>query len=709
MRHAKWLCWLSALVVCLFAERGQAADKKTGHQRWAILIGVDDYAQAQDLQYCGADQRAFRERLIKSGFDDDNVFLLHDEAKEKKYLPFKVNIERQLDLLLGLLEKDDIIVLAFSGHGMHFGGKSYICPTDAKLDDPNSLVSMDSVYDRLKKSPAAFKLVVVDACRNDPRPGGQRSLTATDGTRQFAQTLERPPEGLVLLNSCAPGEISWEEKEFGHGVFMHFLMDGLGGQADENGDGKVSLSELSQYAGRKTKLHVAKKFNDSQRPFLKGDLTLEAMDFDFGKAVAKVSTTPSNPPSLPKTTPTLPANAAKTLSNSIEMKFSLIPAGEFEMGEDSAAHRVRISKAFYLGMHEVTQSQYARVMRTNPSWLSKSGDGREKVSGLETSDCPVESVSWNDAQEFCRKLSALNGEQTSRRQYRLPTEAEWEHACRAGTKTMFHFGDVLNGEKANVDGTNPEGTTTKGPYLERTTSVGRYAANAFGLYDMHGNVYEWCEDVYDDKAYSQRSGLTTDPLVTSGDEGSKYRVLRGGSWIGSAGIARSADRYWDAPDVKSQIVGFRVVCVPANPAEAPTAQPTASIIGKTTGKIVDLAEAKKNPKIVEVDNKITGSDPLTASFKAYVSITSRSTALNFKLQMDILKAAGDGDYPTLREAEKLMKGLNLELNALPPYQLYGYDAKTGGLVILEDKAEKIRLYKVNNIPLDEADKPFDTP
>ncbi len=322
MRHAKWLCWLSALAVGLLATRGQTQDKKDDkpkarHQRWAILIGVDDYAQAQDLQYCGADQRAFRERLIKSGFDEDNVFLLHDDAKEKKYLPFKANIEKQLDLVLGLLEKDDIIVLAFSGHGLHFGGKSYICPTDAKLDDPNSLVSMDSVYDRLKKSPTAFKLVVVDACRNDPRPGGQRSLTPTDGTRQFAQTLERPPEGLVLLNSCAPGEISWEEKDFGHGVFMHFLMDGLSGQADENGDGKVSLSELSQYAGRKTKLHVAKKFNDSQRPFLKGDLTLEALDFDFGRTVAKVSTTPNNPSSLPKpspfvpkTTPSLPTNAA---------------------------------------------------------------------------------------------------------------------------------------------------------------------------------------------------------------------------------------------------------------------------------------------------------------------------------------------------------------------------------------------------------------
>jgi hypothetical protein len=144
-------------------------------------------------------------------------------------------------------------------------------------------------------------------------------------------------------------------------------------------------------------------------------------------------------------------------------------------------------------------------------------------------------------------------------------------------------------------------------------------------------------------------------------------------------------------------------------AEQPPATPSGSIIGKTTGKIVDLAEAKKNPKIVELDNKITGSDPLTVSFNAYVAVTSKATALNFKHQMDILKAANDDKYPTFKEAEKLMKQLHIELNALPPYQLYAYDAKTGGLVLLEDKAEKIRLYKQNNIPLDDADKVFDTP
>lgn len=148
----------------------------------------------------------------------------------------------------------------------------------------------------------------------------------------------------------------------------------------------------------------------------------------------------------------------------------------------------------------------------------------------------------------------------------------------------------------------------------------------------------------------------------------------------------------------------------AQPAPAQTPQQGGSIIGKTTARINDVAELRKNPKIVEVENKVTGSDPFTASFSAYVSITSRASVENFKHQMDILKAASDNNsYPPFKEAEKLMKQLRIELAALPPYQLYGYDSKTGAISVFEDKAEKIRLYKLNNVPLDEADKKFDTP
>ncbi len=179
--------------------------------------------------------------------------------------------------------------------------------------------------------------------------------------------------------------------------------------------------------------------------------------------------------------------------------------------------------------------------------------------------------------------------------------------------------------------------------------------------------------------------------------------------VAPTGIASSGD-VQAVQDVRGGAAAAPVAQPGAETPAAEPAKPSGSIIGKTDGRIVDLVEAKKNPKIVEVDNKVSGSDPLTLSFTAYVSITSRASVLNFKHQMDVLKEINGGkDYPSFKEAEKLMKQMKIEVAALPPYQLYGYDAKTGGLVLLEDKGEKIRIYKSKNIPIDAADKPFDVP
>ncbi len=248
-------------------------------------------------------------------------------------------------------------------------------------------------------------------------------------------------------------------------------------------------------------------------------------------------------------------------SKSTGMKLTLIPAGTFTMGSpageamrsthEGPQHSVRITQPFYMGVYEVTQAEYESVMGTNPSPFSKTGGRSSMVSGMDTGKFPVDRVSWDDAVEFCRKLSLKDGQT-----YRLPTEAEWEYACRANMTTPFHFGRTLNGDNANVDGSFPYGTTTKGQDLQRTTTVGAYAKNDFGLYDMHGNVREWCEDMYDGSAYGKRSGTTSDPNVTSG---STNRVLRGGSWFDSSWEARSANRFSDSPDWPRPSHGFRVV------------------------------------------------------------------------------------------------------------------------------------------------------
>jgi formylglycine-generating enzyme required for sulfatase activity len=245
--------------------------------------------------------------------------------------------------------------------------------------------------------------------------------------------------------------------------------------------------------------------------------------------------------------------------NSIGMRLRLIPAGEFVMGSpeteaghvaEERPHRVRITLPFYLGAHEVTQEEYRRVTGGNPSWFAATGGGRAKVAGLDTSRLPVDSVTWDEAVAFCQALSELPEEKKAGRVYRLPTEAEWEYACRAGTQTAFQSGNTLSSAQANFDG-----RAARGPYLQRTAAVGSYKPNAWGLYDMHGNVWEWCLDGYAADAYPE--GPVEDPPPHAPTD---LRVLRGGSWYSTGAACRAAFRYKLAPDARSYYVGFRVVC-----------------------------------------------------------------------------------------------------------------------------------------------------
>ena len=270
-------------------------------------------------------------------------------------------------------------------------------------------------------------------------------------------------------------------------------------------------------------------------------------------------------------------------TNSIGMKLVLIPPGEFQMGSpkddverdnDELQHLVRITRPFYLGAYEVTQAEFQQVMGRNPSWFSSTGIGKDEVSGLDTSRFPVDMVSWYDAAEFCNRLSQREDlkpyyrlQQIKRDEdgsiasaqvtvlggpgYRLPTEAQWEYACRAGTTTPFYM-DSCTGSQANVDG-RLECVTANPIFLRRTTQVGKYPPNAFGLYDMHGNVWEWCEDWYDAKFYFHSP--LEDPVNRRKSNG---HVLRGGSWYDPPRNVRSASRDERKPSDQSVGVGFRV-------------------------------------------------------------------------------------------------------------------------------------------------------
>jgi formylglycine-generating enzyme required for sulfatase activity len=234
------------------------------------------------------------------------------------------------------------------------------------------------------------------------------------------------------------------------------------------------------------------------------------------------------------------------LGKGVNLEMVYIPAGTFLMGaapnearadsEEYPQHQVTL-KSFYMGKYPVTQAQWQAIMGNNPSYFK--GEKR-----------PVENVTWEDAKVFCDRLSQRTGQT-----FRLPSEAEWEYACRAGTTTPFYFGETITPDLVNYDGNYPYGEAPKGKYRKETTPVGSFRPNAFGLYDMHGNVWEWCEDVW----HENYKGAPTDGSVweTGGDH--SYRLLRGGSWSTLAVWCRAAHRYLLSPDYRYNRIGLRVV------------------------------------------------------------------------------------------------------------------------------------------------------
>jgi hypothetical protein len=268
--HRAFLVTVAAVYTVLCFNPNSALG---GGKQWAILVGVDQYAKIGNLDFAGNDQRAFADELVRLGFPKDQVTLLHDVSKEKRFLPFRENVERELDLLTSIVSPDDTVVFAFSGHGVHIDGKSYLCPTEADFENAErTLIPLESIFERLRKCNATLKVMFIDACRNDPRPKGSRGPADPFVTASFAESLERPPQGLLLLTSCSPGQISKEDEKLQHGVFMYHILDGLRGKA-ANRDGLITLSSLYDYSSLATKKYVAQRWGDYQSPAMKGELS----------------------------------------------------------------------------------------------------------------------------------------------------------------------------------------------------------------------------------------------------------------------------------------------------------------------------------------------------------------------------------------------------------------------------------------------------
>jgi uncharacterized protein (TIGR02996 family) len=271
----------------------------------------------------------------------------------------------------------------------------------------------------------------------------------------------------------------------------------------------------------------------------------------------------------------------RRLTNSLGMQMVLVPRGTFWMGYRRRQWQVEIAHEFYLGTYPVTQGQWQTVMDSNPSWFSRNGGGADQVRHVSDADLkqfPAEGVSWDQGektfsvQEFLKRLNLR--EKDGGFLYRLPDEAEWEYACRGGATSQedcafkFYFSqptDALSSEQANFDGRSPAGGAPKGQFLGRTTKVGSYKPNRLGLYDMHGNVWEWCADRFErryrrewcarrfERRWRYRRVPSSSYIV--------YCVARGGGWCDCGARCRASQYLEYGPYEHTNSLGFRVAAV----------------------------------------------------------------------------------------------------------------------------------------------------
>jgi formylglycine-generating enzyme required for sulfatase activity len=452
--------------------------------------------------------------------------------------------------------------------------RAVACPVDYETGENHHILNLSSLLARLARSRAGVNLALLDCCRLDAEA---RALARA---RALAPDIVRVPRNLDVIWSCSEGEGSFEypfsvRGGTVFGVFLFFVCEALDGAA-RNSDGTVNWDDLTSYVRRRVPQFVEKHIatlpqfahdKPTQNPHPVNSASREAVlayprgDDRIGGSQGK---------------------GGEAVTNSFDMKLQRIPAGRFDRGsptgeknredDEGPRRQVQITKDFWVGIHEVTQQQFKLVMGYNPSHFSSQGAGKEGVFypakpggswrgvGKDTSDFPVENVSWEEAVEFCRRLSERREEKSAGRSYRLPTEAEWEYACRAGTTTPFALGAALTSTQANFDGTHPYGGAAAGPFREATTKVGSFKPNGWGLFDMHGNVWEWCADWYDDSYYAKSPGSDPPgPVRGSGPAQGAGRVIRGGSWWYEARFCRTRYRGWAVPSVRRYDIGFRVV------------------------------------------------------------------------------------------------------------------------------------------------------
>jgi formylglycine-generating enzyme required for sulfatase activity len=514
-----------------------------GQQKYALVIGNGNYISPDwkilpNPTNDAADMKAALESL---GFQVDLVSNGNLDQMEKAV----INFNRKLST-----SRSAYGFFFYAGHGVQHQGENYLIPVDANIPSKNVLpqrsMSVGYVLKELEDAKNELNIIVLDACREFLPDNWERDRNSA--TRGLAPV--QIPRGSIVSFATAPNSVA-ADGDGRNGLYTGFLLNNLTTPG-------LDVNEVF----RRTGSDVERATRGRQYPETRY----------MYHEIAYLGSRPT-PGSQPTPTPATTVQPASVPDNMVRINGGTFtmgsPANEPERnsgGDIEVQHQVTVS-SFYMGKYEVTQKEYQEVMGTNPS----------KFKG---NNLPVEQVSWYDAVEYCNKRSQREGltpayiidknrsdpnnkwhdatvrwlvtRNADANGYRLPTEAEWEYACRAGTTTPFSTGNNVTTNQANFNGYYPYNNNAKGTSREKTTTVGSFTPNAWGLYDMHGNVWEWCWDWSGD--YS--SNAQTDPVgAISADQ----RVIRGGSWYNYGRHLRSANRGVELPENREDRTGFRLV------------------------------------------------------------------------------------------------------------------------------------------------------
>ncbi|MCL2179895.1 MAG: SUMF1/EgtB/PvdO family nonheme iron enzyme [Treponema sp.] len=512
-------------------------------QKYALIIGNGAYRYTTPLNNPVNDAGDVAGALRELGWTVDIL----SNASQEQMFNAVVRLKTRL-----AASRNSYGFFFYAGHGVQSNGENFLIPVDANIQTENFLrqmaVSVQLVLDELNDAGNELNVVVLDACRDNPY-SWRRS-----GTRGLAVMSQRPADSIIVFATSAGSTAA--DGTGRNGLFTQHFLNHLRTPG-------IEVNEVF----RRTNGDVARASNNQQRPEIYNQF------YELGY----LGTRPAAQPSV---TPTpAPAVVQPSAATTAPSGFVQIQGGTFLMGSPAneagrqgfeTQRQVTVS-SFVMRVNPVTVGEFRRFVTANryrteaergdggdiwtgSQWVRRSNADWRNPNFTQTDNHPVVLVSWNDAIQYCNWLSTQEGltpvytinrtNVTWNRNasgYRLPTEAEWEYACRGGTTTAYNTGANITTNQANFNNT-----------LQGTTSVGNYAANQYGLHDMHGNVAEWCWDWHG--AYL--TGAQTNP---AGASVSSHRVLRGGCWLSEIEYTRSALREGDTPANRSSIVGFRIV------------------------------------------------------------------------------------------------------------------------------------------------------